>query len=207
MSENILKAQHRQEGGKGAARQLRLKDRVPGVFYHQNKINLPFSVDAQDLSKLMRHRHTLISLEIDGQSPMDCIIRELQRNPVNEKIIHLDLLGVKSGEKLHLSVPVKLVGLAIGVKSSGGILEHGLAELEIECLPSDIPEVIEVDVSGLDIGHGIHISDLTFPALRFLDDPKSLVATIVPPTIEKVKTVEAAEEEVVQEESKEKGEG
>ncbi len=200
MEDNLLTALPRKESGKGVARQIRRQGRVPGVFYYRGDENVPMSVSLSELNRLLRSRHSLIKVELEGQEPRECIIRELQRDPLDDTILHVDLMGIKHGQKLTVSIPVRLVEMPVGVKTGGGILEYGLPELKIECLPKDIQAVIEVDVSELNIGQSIHVSDLEFPALKFLDDPQTAVATVVPPTVVR-EVVEEVEEEVEAEEA------
>ena len=204
MNGNKLYAQPRDESGKGPARQLRLNGRIPGVFYYRSDTNVPFSVDYADLIKILRQNPPLIDLDIEGHDSRECVIREIQRNPVDDEIIHLDLMGIKRGQKLTVTVPIRMIGLPVGVKTGGGILQTAMKELEVECLPKDIPNKLEIDVSDLEIGQSRHIRDLSFPDLRLLDDPDELVATVVPPTV--IREPVAAEEEAEEAEEGEEAE-
>lgn len=204
MSENTLNAQHRGEYGKGAARKLRAKGLIPGVYYLHNEVNIPFSVSQIALNRLMRRRHPLINLVIESQRPRECVIRELQRDPVSEAIIHIDLQGFREGERITLTVPIKLTGTPVGAKE-GGILERGIVEASIDCQPKDITDHIEVDVSGLALGHTIHISDLHFPQFKFHHDPHTVVAHVAAPTIMKERAVAPAEAVPTEGETKTEG--
>ncbi len=194
MNENVIAARLREPAGKGGARQIRLHGSVPGVFYAHNEQNLFFTISTSDLARLMRGSHTIINLQIEGSDPRPCVIRELQRDPVDDKPLHIDLLGLHSGELITVTIPIKLVGIAIGVKESGGILEHGLAELQIECLPGDIPEVVTMDVSNLGLGQSIHVREVSIPNVKLLDDPSAIVAHVASPTVQKEEATAAAEE-------------
>ncbi len=211
MTDNNLYAVPRKANGKGPARQLRLHGRIPGVFYHRSDQNVPFSVDSVDLHKLLRGKHALINLNIEGYQPRECVVREIQRDPIEDYIIHIDLMGIKRGQKLTVTVPVRLTGVPGGVKTGGGILQSSLNELEIVCLPKDIPSEIEVDVTDLEIGHSRHVSDLDLPVLKILHDPDELIASVVPPTVirepaEVTEEEEAEEEEKAEEEAEKEGE-
>jgi large subunit ribosomal protein L25 len=194
MSEILLNASARSVSGKGGARQLRAAEMIPGVFYGHNEPTLHFAVSKMDLGKLLRTHHTIISLKLGDDAARPCVIRQLQRDPVNGSVIHLDLLSVHTGEKMTFTVPIKLVGTPIGVKQ-GGILEHGLSGLDIECLPADLPEVAEVDVSGLNVGQTLHVSELNIPNIRILDDPHASVAHVAAPTVERAHTAATEETE------------
>ena len=206
MEDNLLTALPRSISGKGPARQLRRQGLVPGVFYHRGDVNVPISVNRTELGLLLRRRPSLITVKIEDQEPRECIIRELQRDPLDDTILHIDLMGIMRSQKLTVTVPVRLVGVAAGVKTGGGILEHGLTELKIECLPKDIPSVIEVNVDEVSIGHSIHVRDLQFAGLKFIDDPQTMVATVVPPAVVR-EVVEEAAPEVTEEAKEEAAEG
>jgi len=181
MSENILNAQLRPVSGKGGARQLRLSGMVPGVYYGHNETNIHFAVRDFDLGRLLRNRHTILLLNIGNDESRQCVIRAIQRDPVDSKPLHIDLLAVHKGELITVTVPLLLMGIPVGVKDSGGVLEHGLNELLVECDPMNIPEQIEVDVTQLQLGHSIHIKDLSYPNLNLLDDENAIVAHVVTP--------------------------
>jgi len=193
MDENKLLALPRSTSGKGYARQLRLKGRIPGVFYYRSDINVPFSVDEADLLKLLRNKPPLVDLNIEGHDSRECVIRYIQRDPVDDNIIHIDLMGIKRGQKLNVTVPVRITGTPVGVKTGGGILQTSMKELEVRCLPKDIPSELVIDVSDLEIGQSRHVRDLSYTDLKLLDDPDELIASVVPPTI--IKEPVAAEEE------------
>ncbi len=182
MAENFLYAKKREDFGKGAARKLRAKGFIPGIYYMQNEVNIPFYISQVALNRFLRHHHAVINLVIDEQQPRECVMREIQRHPVSDEIIHIDLQGIRAGERVSLTIPIKLVGTPIGAKE-GGILERGIVEVSIDCQPKDIPEYIEVDVSNLSIGHSIHISDLHYPQFKFHHDPHTVVAHIATPTL------------------------
>jgi large subunit ribosomal protein L25 len=205
MENILLAAKLRTSSGKGVARQLRMKGRVPGVFYLKNEENIPFDVERYDLLKLLRARPSLINLEIGDQDPRECVFREMQLDPVNEEILHIDLMGFKRGQKLTITVPVRLIGVPKGVKNEGGILQHGTTELEIECMPRHIPSSINLDVSELIIGDAIHIGDLDYPNFKFFADEQVVVAMVSEPALLK-EDIEEEEEEEGDEEATESSE-
>ncbi len=201
MDENILVADARITNGKGAARQTRFRERVPGVFYLGHEVNLPFEVEEKTLTQLLRARHSLIVLEIKGDESRECVIRDIQRDPVSDKIIHIDLLGVKRGQKLTVTVQVRLIGTSIGVKANAGIMQHVITEVGVECLPRDIPSVIEVDISHLEIGQSVTIADIQSDKLKILANLDAAVAIVMPPALIKDDVVESEEDEESEEES------
>jgi large subunit ribosomal protein L25 len=180
---------------------MRKTGQIPGIFYGPNYENLLISLDVKELDRALSHRKSIINLIIEGKGEFEAIFRDVQRNPVSEKIEHVDLYGITSGHKIHATVPVKVIGIPFGVKNSGGILEVIRRELNVECLPKDLPEEVQLDVSRLNIGQSIHIEDIHLENIIILHSPKSAVATVVAPTVIKV------EEKVVAEEEKVEGEG
>lgn len=202
MVDNNLVAQQREAKGKGPARQIRMKNRIPGVFYYQNDLNIPLSVDANDLKKLVKSKPALINLIVDDNDPRECVLRDIQRDPVENNILHFDLMGIKRGRKLTVTVPVKLIGIPKGVKTGGGILQLSLGELDITCLPKDIPAILEINVEHLEISTSIAVGDLDFPGLEFMHDKRDTIANVVPPS--KIKETKVIGEEAEEaEESKE----
>lgn len=168
MSEQIvLHAKSREAQGKGASRRLRKEGLVPAIIYGAGKEPRMISLDH---SKLLRYEmeesffSSILRLEIDGGEEENVLIRDYQRDPVKPKVLHVDLLRVKMSEKLHTTVPLHFLGddVAPGVKA-GGILQRLVTEVEIVCLPSDLPEAIDVDVSALEMGHSVHLSELKAP--------------------------------------------
>lgn len=180
-TESIVIPTFPREGkGKGEARKLRNAGKVPGVFYFHNQINIPLYLNLKDVEKILIAHYHLIQAEIPGVGTRRCIIREVQRHPATDKILHLDLQGVVEGEMVTVSVPIRLTGSPEGIKA-GGILEQGVDEVELECEVRDIPEFLEVDISRLKLGESLYISDLRYPQYRFLDDPHTIIAHIAHP--------------------------
>lgn len=199
MEEITLDAQARSTGKK-ALKQLRREEQVPAVYYTQYRDVHHIAVGARALSHIVARETPLLHLKLDGKD-YPCIIREIQRHPVNNKILHVDFFGVEHGHKVRVSVPLRLIGAAAGIKE-GGILEHGYREVEIECLPRHLPAHLEVEVSHLGIGDSVRIEHLSFENITLLEDPHTVVAHVVQPRLEKAVTeeeveAEAAEPEVI----------
>jgi large subunit ribosomal protein L25 len=185
MADNTLQAQRRDTSGKGVARKLRAVGRVPAVLYGHGDKTQVLSVAAHDLDLLLHHvnfENTIIGLEIEG-AKTDVLIREVQRHPYRPEFHHVDFLQVHGDELLKLDIPVRLVGTPTGVIDEGGVLDHVLYDLHIECLPRHIPEAAEVDISELKIGDSVRVSDLTLPNVSILNDPEQAIATVLSPRV------------------------
>jgi len=163
-----LRAQKRDQRGKGAARKLRAVGRVPAVLYGKGTDTVDLSLDAREAEYLFLSvsvENTIIGLDIEGEKvPVQTLVREIQVHPYRPLMLHVDFYRVREGEMIELEIPVHLVGTPEGVKNAGGILQLLIHELPVRCLPTEIPESIELDVSGLGIGDSIHVSDLGLPA-------------------------------------------
>ncbi|MCI0329481.1 MAG: 50S ribosomal protein L25 [candidate division Zixibacteria bacterium] len=216
MKEVMFKVQARKEAGKEKTKKIRAQGLLPGVVYGEGK-STPVVFNAHEFENLyhsIRGENVLINLEIvnGGKETKKTLIREIQREPVWGKILHVDFQHVSLAKKISVKVPVHLVGTPpVGVKETGGILQHTFRELEISCLPTEIPQHIDVDVSLLKIGDSVHVRDLKLAeGIQILVDPDLSVASVVPPTIIKEGELEAAAEvaepEVITERKPEEGE-
>ena len=189
-----LKADKREESGKGAARKLRAAGRVPAVLYGHGVGPIPVSVDARDLFHVLHGSagtNVLVDLLVDGTQHLS-LPREIQRDHVRGRYLHVDFLAVRRDEKVTVSVPVRVVGESPGVKA-GGVIEHHLWDLEVECLPGDVPDGIEADVSQLQVGDSLRVSDLASPeGVAILTPPEESVVSVVIPQVRVVEEVEAA---------------
>jgi large subunit ribosomal protein L25 len=196
MKEVVLTAQKREGSGKELAKKIRQGGGIPGIIYGPEVKPFSVSLKTTDLSGLIRQEgrsNMLIDLNLgEEKSPRKVIIRELQRDPVTGKYVHVDLYQVSMKKKLHIMAHVFLTGLAAGVKNSGGILEHVTRDIEIACLPGDIPDRIEIDVTALEIGNSVHVRDLKIEKVDILTDIDQTIATVVPPTIIKAEATAAA---------------
>jgi large subunit ribosomal protein L25 len=188
-----LQVASRTATGKGAARSLRREGKVPGVIYGHGREAEAVAVDTTVLNKMLvgiSAGTTILDVAVDDRAPVKALIRELQRDSLRPaEIIHLDLYEVRSDEEITLEVPVHLVGIPDGVRNFGGVLDHVLRELEIEVLPSDIPEHVELDVTALTIGHTLFVRDIQIPKARILNDPDTPICTVVAPRTEEAPAV------------------
>ena len=196
MSENTLTANIRKKTGKGYVRALRRDDRIPGIFYFHGEEAVPLTFEAKQINNIIASKPALITLKFDDGSKREVVVREVQRAPLTSAITHVDLMGIKRGEKITIAVPVHLTGEPEGLKA-GGILEHLTRELEVECLPKHLPEFFEVDTSELDIGDSLHVRDLSFKNIKILTrEDVSVVNVILPKAV----IAEEVPEEVIEEE-------
>ena len=196
MEKSILEAELRETGSKQARKLVRKNGKVPGVYYskHDSPINLAVSEKAINPLVFTAETH-LVSLKVDGKE-LDCVIKDIQFDPITDKVVHFDLIGLTSGETFQLEIPVQLNGTPVGIKE-GGIIQHLIHKLEIECLPKDIPQRIDINISELKIGDAIHIKDLNIENITFLNPEDSVIVSVAHPKVEKepVEGEELAEEE------------
>ena len=194
MEKVALKANERNSITKSSRNELRRNGRVPGIYY--SKHGEPISIDVSEklIIPLVYTAEThLISLQIEGQQDYDCVIKDIQFDPLTDKIIHFDLLGLTSGEKFQLEVPLQYTGSPVGVKE-GGVLQTFLHKLEIECLPADIPQHIVISIQELKLGDAIHVSDLKYENITILNPEDTVIVAVTHPKVEKEPTAEGAEE-------------
>jgi len=200
MADFELAVEIRESTGKGVARKLRAAGRVPGIYYSAGESQaIVFDPKALEtvISSSSAGLNTLIGLvgasEIGGRQ---VLVKDLQRDPVDGTLLHADLYAVDLSKKVHVSVPIRLVGMPEGVQVGGGILDHALREIELECLPTSIPEEIPIGVEELDLGDSLHVRDLSLPAdITLLSDPDLSVVSVVAPKVEEEPTVEDELEE------------
>ncbi len=200
MAENALNVETRQGAGKGVARKLRAAGRIPGVCYGKGEPSISISLDPRTLRRLLEQSeagmNTLINLAVEGGGAFDgkmVLVRELQKDPVEGSYLHADFFAVDVQHAVEVSVPIHITGRAPGVEL-GGILDQALREIELECLPLAIPSEIVADVSELDVGQSLHVSDLVLPeGVELRSDPGLSVVSVVAPKVEEV--VEEAEVE------------
>lgn len=165
-------------------RRLRVEGKVPGILYGKEEGSLPISLDSREVSTILRKHGGaafLLDLKLEGQEDRDlkALIKELQRDPVTSRILHIDLLHVSMTQRIHVNVPIHLTGAAVGVKE-GGLLEHLCREIEVQCRVADIPDDLKVDVTELTIGRSIHVRDLVLSeAVTVLTPADRVVATVV----------------------------
>ena len=165
----VIEASSRADLGKGASRRLRrLNDAIPAIIFGGDKAPASISLDHGKLLHTVENEAfftSILTLKVDGV-PENVIIKDLQRHPAKPRILHADFQRVSADHVLHVKVPLHFINeaTALGVKQGGGKVQHQMTELEISCLPKDLPEFIEVDVKNLNVGDTLHIADLTLPA-------------------------------------------
>jgi large subunit ribosomal protein L25 len=181
--ETKLQAETRHDTGKGFARRLRASGKVPGVLYGHEMDPIPLSVDAREMFHLLHGGaggNALMDLMVDGTEHL-AMAREIQRDHIHNKLIHIDFLAVSRSEKITVNVPVVETGEAVGVKE-GGVVEHHLREVSVECFPQDVPEQIDFDISNVALGDMIHVSDLNPPSgVTILSNPEDAVLSVITP--------------------------
>jgi large subunit ribosomal protein L25 len=200
MSEHFsIKIESRSDLGKGASRRLRREDdKVPGIIYGAHQTAQAISLSHNELIKLLKHESffsSIVTLEMNGKKEK-AIVRDLQRHAYKPRILHIDFQRVSAKEKLHMHIPLHFIGddVAPGIVSQEGILNKNFVELEIKCLPSDLPEYIEVDVSTLEMEGIIHLSEIKLPkgvelAHAVEDEMHDLpVVSIIQPRVEEIPT-------------------
>lgn len=204
--EQRLVAETREGTGKGAARKLRAAGRVPAILYGHGMDPLALSVDSRELFHLLHTgagANVLVDLVVDGTEHL-ALPRDVQRDHIRGRFVHVDFLAVRRDEKIHVTIPLRIVGESPGVKA-GGVLEHHLWELNVECLATDVPQAIDVDISGLEIGSGVRVSDLKVRSgVTILTNPEDSVVAVTQPQVaveEEEEAAEAVEGEAAEEEA------
>lgn len=178
MAEYILNAKKRALTTKGALTQLRKNGFVPGIYYIKGGEPIPVEVMETAINTFVFTSEThIIKLKIEGESELECIVKDVQFDPVTDKVVHFDLIGVTRGQVMQVEIPVLLKGNAIGVKA-GGKLQLELHKLEIEVLPVNIPDHVEIDVTGLNVGESIHVRDLKFEKFTILNNSDLPVVSV-----------------------------
>lgn len=212
MERPSLIAEIREKTGKGIARKLRAKGYVTAIFYGPKTESIPLSIDIKSLKQVFQTEsgeNVLIELDIKRNGRVErkvVMLKDIQTDPINGDILHVDFYEIAMGEVLRIEVPINLIGKAEGTKL-GGILEQISRSIEIECLPGDIPKRIDVDVSHLKIGDSIHVKDLKLEKVKILSDPNLTIATIIPPTVEEKVAEVVPTEEIQTTETGSKGGG
>jgi len=204
MELQALKVSTRASLGKGAARQIRREGAVPGVLYGAQKESVSLRVNARDLDNLLhgsQGEHALIELQVEDQPDLNgpAMVKAVQHHPVRGQVIHADLLRIDLTKKIQTMVQISIVGQSMGV-IEGGVIDHQSREIEIMCLPMEVPESFEVDISELDIGDNIHVADVAMPdGVEILTPGDRTIVAVHAPRV-------VVEDEVVDEEGLAEGE-
>jgi large subunit ribosomal protein L25 len=197
MQQIVIQGKKRDSRGKNEMRRLRQAGSVPGVLYGGTGEAVPVALEAQQLAPLFRTEsghNALLSLKIEGQNEELAVLKDWQTDPLHGSLLHVDLLRVAKDVRMRVRVPVHTSGDPLGVKQQGGVFEVISREVEIECLPMDIPDEFRMDVSGLMIGKQLRFSDLPLdPAkMKLVSEARTVIAHVVAPRKEEEVTPEAA---------------
>jgi large subunit ribosomal protein L25 len=186
-----LTAQRRTQVGRNAIKKIKAAGMVPGVIYGSAQEPVNLQINGRELLNVLSHasgENILVELEIlDGSEKQNALamIQEIQHHPLQREILHVDFHAVSANETVSAEVPIETVGEAVGVKVHGGLLEHILRYLEVECLPADLPQVIQVDVTNLDVGQSLHVRELILPpGVEAITDPEQTVVAVVESRVE-----------------------
>lgn len=198
-----IKGEKREAFGKSASRRLRRNGMIPVILYGAKSVNVPLTLNKKDVFQILRSEageNTVFEVSFNSET-RNAMIKELQKNPVTDEIIHADLIQIAMDKAIRVSVPVVTVGDAVGVKTEGGFVDFITREIEIECLPQDIPEHIEIDISGLHLRQSFKIGEVVLPGgSKLVSDPEGILVHIEVPAKEEEVVVEEEEEEVIGEE-------
>jgi large subunit ribosomal protein L25 len=183
-----LKAQKREDFGKGASRSLRRAGRVPAVLYGRDLESVHLSIDAHEAEQLFHTisvDNTIVDLTVDGErKPYQTLVREIQTHPWRDSLVHVDFLQIQEGVEVDLEIPVELVGVPVGVRLKGGVLEQIVHELEVRCIPSKIPESFTLDVTELDVNESLHVSDIPVTeGVEILMSPDQTICAVAIPRV------------------------
>lgn len=195
-----IQVEPRDQHGKGAVNRLRAEGRTPAILYGTGGDAVSVTLDSRDFEYALHGlsgAHALVDIQIGTGDTEPALIQDIQYDPVRDNPIHVDFLRVRMDVKLHTTVPLVLIGTPVGVKQEGGILDQILRDIEVECLPGDLPEEINIDVSELAIGDSIHVSDLESPeGVTILTPEDRVIAHVMAPRV--IEEVEVEGEEIVE---------
>ncbi len=198
-----IKIEKRDIFGKNASRRLRREGMIPAILYGGDASNVPLTLRKQDVFMILRsdtRENTVFQVSFDSEI-RDVMIKELQRDPVTDEILHVDFIHIAMDKVIRVSVPIVSLGEAVGVKVEGGFVDFITREIEVECLPKDIPEHIEIDISDLHLRQSLKAEDITLPeGVKLITSFDTLLVMIEAPLKEEEIEVEEEEEEVIAEE-------
>lgn len=195
MQQVRLEAQKREASGKGAARGMRRAGNLPGVLYGRKNEVIPIQINARGFRDFLQNygENAFINLEIADHGTENVMVKEIQRDPVSNQLLHTDLLRISMDEPITSAVPITLIGAAPGIQE-GGILEFPHRQLTLYCLPTLLPDEIEVDINELEIDDRLSVEDISLPeGIEIIDDPNTRIVAVVPPRIEEEPEVEDEE--------------
>lgn len=192
-----IDADLREQVGKGSARQTRIAGRIPAVVYGPEIDPVAISVDSKAFRAAVKEAggsSAVYDLNVGGKASK-VLIRDIQRDPVTSVVTHVDFHAISMNKEIHISVPIHFTGTPFGVKTEGGIMQTTLRELDVACLPKDIPEQVLIDVSELKIGESVHVGNLEIPNARVLTEAGRTIVVISAPTVLKSTAAEGEEAE------------
>ena len=188
MAEIVIEAQEREAGSSNAARCMRREEKLPAVVYGGDKESTPIILNPREIISVLKSesgQNTIFKLKVAGGAEDNVMIFDVQIDPITYNLIHADLMRIAMDVDIEVSVPLRIVGDAKGVVEDGGVLDHSLRELVVSCLPGNIPENIEVDVSELEMNESIKVEDLLVPPdVTVVTEPDRSVASVVAPVTE-----------------------
>jgi len=198
-----IKAEKREDFGKNACRRLRKQGKIPAILYGSQMPTVPLSLEKKDVFRILRSEtgeNTLFKVSFDSET-RNAMIKEIQQDPVTEEILHADLVQIAMDKTIRVSVPIILGGEPVGVKAEGGFVDFITREVEVECMPRNIPDNIEVDISSLHVNQSLKIEDIVpSEGVKIVTDINTVVALVSAPSVEEVEVEEKEEEEIIGEE-------
>lgn len=196
----MIKGEKREFFGKNEARRVRSKGQLPAILYGKGIENVPLTLNKKDIFTILKSEtgeNTIFKVAYDSEK-IDTMIKDFQLDPVTDEILHVDLIHIAMDKEIRVTVSFNLTGEAVGVKAEGGFVDFITREVEIECLPGNIPESIDIDISELHLNQSLKIGDIVpSEGVKIIDDPNSVIVLIGMPTREEEAAVEEAEEEEI----------
>lgn len=193
MSEITIQAKRRELSTKGAVNKLRKNGEVPGIYYTKGTEPIPISVPELSLNPIVYTAEThIINLDLGDTEAKKSILKNIQFDPVTDKIVHIDFLGISLDKEIEIEVPISIEGQAKGIKD-GGIIQQSMHKLSVLCLPGDIPQHITINISDLGVGDAIHVKDLAIDNVKFLHNEEVIIVAVVMPRAQVEATAAATE--------------
>lgn len=197
-----IKAEKRDTGGKNAARRIRREGNVPAILYGPDVENVSLALNKRDIFDILKSEtgeNTIFQVAFE-KDKLEVMIKDYQQDVTTDELLHVDLFRISMDQEIRVSVPIVLTGDAVGVKAEGGFVESATREVEVECLPKDIPENIEVDISALHLNQSLKIEDLApVEGVKVISDPQAMIVLIKAPAVEEVVEEVPEEEEIMAE--------
>ncbi len=197
-----IKAEKRDAGGKNVARRIRREGNVPAILYGPDVENVSLALSKRDIFDILKTEtgvNTIFQVAFE-KDKLEVMIKDYQQDVTTDELLHVDLFRISMEQEIRVSVPIVLTGDAVGVKAEGGFVESATREVEVECLPKDIPENIEVDISALHLNQSLKIEDLApVEGVKVLSDPQAMIVLIKAPSVEEVVEEAPEEEEIMAE--------